>query len=185
MKNNMTKTVFRVYWAWNDEKEERWLGRMAKEGWHLTAPRGVFYRFEKGASAEYVFRLDYQSPRKFDRREYLGLFKDAGWDFVGEFGNWYYFRTPSGPGPAPEIHTDLESRMAKYRRLLGFLVIICGAVWAPLLTTSWGEHRNPHFFWYFARGLQFTCSFLMTYAIIRIFIKIHQLKKDRQRRKIS
>jgi len=184
MKKNTTKTVVRVHWAWNDEKEERWLGRMAQEGWHLTAPRGFFYRFEKGAPAECVFRLDYQSLRKFDRREYLGLFKDAGWEFVGEFSNWYYFRTSIGPGPAPEIHTDLESRMAKYRRLLGVLVIVSAVVWAPLLT-SLDEHRQPHFLWNFVRGLQFTCSFLMAYAIIRIAIKIHQLKRERQRRKIS
>jgi len=184
MKHDTTKTVFRVHWAWNDDKEERWLGRMAQEGWHLTAPRGFFYRFEKGAPAECVFRLDYQSLRKFDRREYLGLFKDAGWEFVGEFSNWYYFRTSIGPGPAPEIHTDLESRMAKYRRLLGVLVIVSAVVWAPLLT-SLDEHRQPHFLWDFVRGLQFTCSFLMAYAIIRIAIKIHQLKRERQRRKIS
>jgi hypothetical protein len=110
------------------------------------------------------------------------LFKDAGWEFVGEFGNWYYFRTPGRPGPVPEIHTDPESRMAKYRRLLGFLVLISGAVWAPLFITSLGDYRHPHFFWYFTRGLQFAGSFLLAYAIVRIFIRIQQIKKDRQRK---
>ena len=31
-----TKTVHRVIFAWEDEKEERWLEEMSMQGWHLT-----------------------------------------------------------------------------------------------------------------------------------------------------
>lgn len=178
MIDKTTKTVFRIHWAWNDDKEERWLGRMAKEGWHLTAPRGFYYRFEKGAPADMVYRLDYQSPSRSDRKEYLGLFKDAGWEYAGQFSNWYYFRTKAGDGQASEIHTDPESRIAKYRRLLALLVIIFIAMWTQVMT-SIGQHRNPHGFWSAIRGLQVAITILMAYVVIRLLIKIERIKKGR------
>jgi len=170
------KTVFRVFWAWNDDKEEHWLRRMAQAGWHLVRPRGFFYRFEKGDPADIVYRLDYQNPGKSGRTEYLNLFKDAGWEHVAEFSNWHYFRIPAGDGPPPEIHTDTESRIAKYRRLLGILGIIMIAVWVPVLTNL-REHRQPDLLWGVIRGVQITCAFIMAYAIVRLGLKIRQLKK--------
>src|SRR4030065_2199891 len=77
MKTKNRKTVIRLYWAWNDNREERWLNRMAREGWHLTAPRGVFYTFEKGEPADIVYRLGFQTLRRPKRQEQPGPFKVA------------------------------------------------------------------------------------------------------------
>lgn len=178
------KTVFRVHWAWNNEKEERWLAKMARDGWHLTAPRGFFYHFENGEPAADVYRLDYQSPSRHDRKEYLDLFKDAGWDYVGEFSNWYYFKTRAGVGPAPEIHTDPESKIAMYRRLLALLAIVGVAVWAPVLS-SLGAQRHPDGLWTAVRGFQIAVLILMAYAIARIALKIGRIKKDRRQRELQ
>lgn len=32
------KTVFKLFFVWDFEKEERWLNEMAQEGWVLTIP---------------------------------------------------------------------------------------------------------------------------------------------------
>lgn len=176
MSEKKTKTVIRAFWAWNSEKEERWLGSMAGQGWRLVAPRGVSYKFERAEPADVVFRLDYQNPKKTERAEYLGLFRDAGWEHAGEFAGWHYFRTPAGDGPPPEIHTDPESRMAMYRRLLGFLSIIFIAVWIPFFTNL----RNPHVsggFWTAVRGFQGIIVILYVYALARIGLKIRELKR--------
>lgn len=178
MKEKKRKTVFRVYGAWNSEREEHWLSRMARKGWHLTAPRGIFYRFVKGEPADVAYRLDYQRPAKGDLKEYLGLFKDAGWEHVDEFGNWHYFRIPTGGGPAPEIHTDPVSKIAMFRRLLGFLGIVGVAVWGPLMT-SLVDHGRPHRFWFSIRGFQVAILVFMLYAVVRIALKIRRLKRDR------
>lgn len=91
MNEKSIKKIFKIHWAWNDDKEERWLEKMSQEGWHLTSPSFV-YRFEKGDPADMVYRMDFQSLRKTDIKEYLGLFKDAGWEHVGRFGAWYYLK---------------------------------------------------------------------------------------------
>jgi hypothetical protein len=171
------KTVFRIFFAWNDEMEERWLERMSRLGWHLTCP-GFFYRFEKGTPAETVYRLDFQTAGRGDLKEYLALFKDAGWTHVGRFGSWHYFRTTAGCGPVPEIHTDPESKMAKYRRLLGLLVILSAVVWSQILINN-GRYGNSGAFWNLIRGIQFFAAVLLSYAIIRLILKIGRIKKNR------
>jgi len=72
---------------------------------------------------DYVYRLDYINPAK-DKPAYLQLFRDAGWEHVGEMTNWQYFRKQVQEGEAPEIFTDVETKVEKYRRLLAFEVII-------------------------------------------------------------
>ncbi len=44
-----TLKQFRWFWAWDDEKEEKWLRDMAKKGWHFTSVSlpGNYY-FEQG-----------------------------------------------------------------------------------------------------------------------------------------
>jgi len=178
MSERMRKTVFRAYGAWNNEAEERWLSRMARNGWHLAAPRAVFYRFVKGEPADVVYRLDYRSAAKGERDEYLGLFKDAGWEHVGECGTWHYFRIASGAGPAPEIHTDPESKIAMFRRLLAALAVVSVAVWVPFLT-GLADRSRPHTFWYSIRGFQIVILAFFVYAIVRIALKVRRLKKER------
>jgi hypothetical protein len=178
MSEKKATTVIRMYWAWNNDKEERWLAAMAARGWRLIAPRGIYYRFEKAEPAAVVFRTDWRSPKKAERSEYLDLFRDAGWEHAGEFGGWHYFRTPAGDGPPPEIHTDPESRMDMFRRLLGFLSVILIAVWVPFFANL----RNPHTsggFWTAVRVFQSLILVLYVYAIIRIGLKIRELKRRR------
>jgi hypothetical protein len=176
MNEKSIKKIFKIHWAWNDDKEERWLEKMSREGWHLTSP-GFVYRFEKGEPADMVYRMDFQSLRKTDIKEYLGLFKDAGWEHVGRFGAWYYFRTKASGGQVPEIHTDYESRIAKYQRVMYLLVIFFAVIWSQVLTTL-NQHRDPHAFWYAVKAVQIIISILMGYAVARLFLKINKIKKE-------
>jgi amino acid permease len=121
--------------------------------------------------------MDFQSLRKSDIKEYLGLFKDAGWEHVGRFGAWYYFRTKASGGQVPEIHTDYESRIAKYQRVIYLLIIFFAVIWSQVLTTL-NQHRDPHAFWYAVKAVQIIISILMGYAVARLFLKINKIKKE-------
>lgn len=120
-----TQRKFKWFWAWQDDKEEAWLGEMARHGWHLVRPEVPgFYTFQAGAPGDYAYRLDYQSDPKLDKQEYVGLFSDAGWEHLGTMGGWHYFRKAVRPGETAEIYTDSESKIAKYRRLMFYLVTL-------------------------------------------------------------
>lgn len=110
------------FWPWEDEKQEAWLGEMSLNGWHLRAVHLLCsYSFEKGRPTSYVYRLDYYQGKASALTEYLQIFQDAGWEYLGELSNWRYWRKPAAKGESAEIFTDRQSKIEKYRRLLGVL----------------------------------------------------------------
>jgi hypothetical protein len=79
--------------------------------------------------------------------EYVQIFKDAGWEYVGEMSNWRYWRKRNTDGETPEIFSDNESKIKKYQRLLGimgfflfFLVFMGINLWRNL---AWTDADNP------------------------------------------
>jgi hypothetical protein len=160
------------FWPWQDEQEEAWLRSMSQEGWHLSSVSvglpGI-YRFRVGEPRDYVYRLDYQTFPKKDKQEYQQLFRDAGWEYIGEMSAWQYFRKEVKEEEPLEIFTDVESKIAKYKRILTFLWFF----WIILIAVS-------------ARGISIDNPYqvfalliwlFFTYVIIRLTLKIRQLKR--------
>lgn len=171
-----TRTVFRMLWAWNDEREGRWLAEQEKSGWHLTVVRCFGYTFEKASPADVAYRLDFGPQARGDRQEYFAIFKDAGWEHVGTRGLWQYFRRAAVDGRAPDIYTDPQSRIAMYRRaialavtMLGMLVTITSA---NLASRGSILHREPGFL-----VLYILLMTVFAYAIVRLLLIISRLKK--------
>jgi hypothetical protein len=175
--NTETCWKFRWFWAWQDEREEAWLGEMSHEGWHLSefGFPGVYY-FRKGGPKNYVYRLDFQTSKMKDREAYLQLFRDAGWEHLGNMSAWEYFRKEARPGEAPEIFTDPESKIAKYRRVLSYLVIFLPILFI-LYSTSWRHlpERGP----WGTVLLCITLGILLLYAFgaMGIILRIGKLRK--------
>jgi hypothetical protein len=125
---------FRFFWPWQEEQEERWLQQMSQAGWHLVSVSlPCSYTFAQGEPREYAYRLDFTSAKRADLPAYYQLFADAGWEHIGVLGSWQYFRKLAAPDEEPEIFTDVESKIAMYRRVLGFsaLLLIVLVVIAP------------------------------------------------------
>ena len=173
----MEKTTirkFRWFWPWQDENEEIWLREMSQGGWHLDSV-GILgqYTFVEGQPQDYVYRLDYINPGK-DKPSYLQLFRDAGWEHVGEMFNWQYFRRQAQEGEMPEIFTDVETKVEKYKRLLIFEVIIL----CVLVATT------PRSIPYFPPLLRLILTVLIAlllmihlYVVIRTWRRINQMKR--------
>ena len=164
---------FRWFWAWADEKEEAYLREMALGGWHfksVTFPG--YYTFEKGESRNDFYRLDFLANYK-DKDNYLQLFEDAGWDHVGEYGSWQYFRNTAIEGEALEIFTDNESKQKKYSRILLYLIIFI-----PFhITFLTRVDENSSTFYKIVTFLMFLFFLLYTYAMLMLIRRISQLKK--------
>ena len=121
--NTITIKRWRWFWPWQDAKEEAWLGNMAQTGWHLkSVGLPCVYQFIKGEASHTIYRLDYMPDDKAKSPEYKQIFQDAGWEYIGEMSNWRYWRKPVAEGETAEIFTDTESKIRKYRRMLGYMV---------------------------------------------------------------
>ncbi len=163
-------TKLKVFWAWQDEQEEAWLRAMANRGWHLISIKvpGI-YRFQRGEPKDVAYRMDFTMTRGEKYEEYLQLFRDAGWEHMGKMGNWQYFRRTAAAGEDPQIYTDPESKIQKYRRLLGSLVVIMPVYIALLIAPPFDEFSVV--------GAVFMLLFMV--AILKLIQRISQLKRTR------
>lgn len=171
----------RIFFAWQDEKEEKWLRQMARdEGLHLvSATLPWFYAFRQGERADYAYRLDFQTVPKGDRAHYLQLFEDAGWEHVGEMNNWHYFRKPVVGGEVPEILTDPDSKAMKYRRVLAIHVIVLSMTTVLITNPIWRRHPYPEI-----EIIWFVCLLMMVlviYSAVRLIMRIGELNRQSKR----
>ena len=175
MENTIVKRKW--FWAWQDDKEEEWLSDMSKQGYHLSKP-GFFgrYEFEQGESRNYVYRLDFMSDRKVKKETYLQFFADAGWEYIGEFGSWQYFRILAEGEHQPEIYTDVASKIKKYERILVILVIF-QPTYLVLLNVN---NILQYDLGWFTAGIFILWLMIVsvfTFGMIKLIMRIQELKK--------
>jgi hypothetical protein len=110
--------ITKLFFAWNDEEEEKWLEKKASEGWRLESAAPYVYYFRKSTPEKVAIRLDYKNTLDKDYQEYLGIFRGAGWELVVTFANWHYFRINPENDESPEIYNSDRAKAQKYRRLM-------------------------------------------------------------------
>jgi hypothetical protein len=187
--NKDIKTVVRTFFAWQEEKEEKWLREMSGKGWHLLGVGFLNYRFERGKPSDMVYKFDFKVLRKSEMNDYIMTFKDAGWEYIGNFGSWFYFRTSADGDHSLELYNDNKSMIEKYKRLL----LVLGVVSFPMMFFSLPNLymriidmaedsvlRDSHIFNIYLPFVIILTIFaaIAVYAIIRILLIIQNLKKD-------
>lgn len=175
MKNIIVKHKW--FWAWQDEKEELWLTEMSNQGYHLIKP-GFFgrYEFEQSDPKNYVYRLDFMASKTDQKDTYLQFFTDAGWEYVGEFGSWQYFRILADGDTEPEIYTDVSSKIMKYQRIVMILVIFM-PTYLVVLNVNNLLDRDPTWLMIGIFTLWLSIIFIFAFSIIKILLRIQELKK--------
>lgn len=176
--NGEEKKVFKVFWAWQDDQEEAWLGEMAKSGMHLNVVMPFVYTFSRGKPEEYVYRLDYKNTLDKDYAEYQAIFRDSGWELVAVMSNWHYYRIRPENEMVPEIYNDNLSKSIKYQRLLGIflpLFVVITLIVPPSLI----NHSRPYLgmWWDVVTIFGLAIKLFFVYAMIRIAGKLNQLRK--------
>lgn len=190
--NRRLKTVFKIFFAWQEKKEEKWLREMSNKGWHLDNTGFLNYMFRRGEPKDIIYRLDFKIIRNENIDDYITLFEDAGWEYISRMGPWYYFRTEAKKGQDQELYSDNASRIRMYNSLRWLLIILCGPIvynLPNLYGRIIGALENGITDDILARTLTINFAFpltifltlilcLMVYGIIRISIIIRRIKSD-------
>ena len=139
------------------------------------------YTFDRGVARDVVYKLDYNVLLRDHGEEYQGLFRDAGWEYVGQVASWHYFRTPAGEGADPDIFTDTESRVAKYKRLVWILVLLLPSQFVliqNLLTRVLTASEGPLGTFMTTGALLYAAILsFWVYALIRLGLHIARLRR--------
>ncbi len=174
-----TLQIKKIFWGWEDDKEEAWLREQARAGRHLAKVEWGLYTFAAGEPRDVVYRMDYintSDPKKVE--EYRQFFQDAGWEHIGELLGWHYFRKPYRPGEQDEIYSDPESKIEKYRRLLYYLLGMLPITFFPVLnmTLITQTTSRSSAAWVLA-GLLVVLLLIEAYMLAHLLLRIRQLKR--------
>jgi hypothetical protein len=175
MNTNHIFTQRKWFWAWQDDKEEAWLNEMSLKGFHLASPQGATYHFEQHEPKNYVYRLDFRDWNT-NQQDYEQIFTDAGWEYIGSMGGWEYFRKEATSSDMPEIYTDADSKIQKYRRLQWFFVLLL-----PFVVIAF-----PSFDFAYASSFQVAVNVFLLVACcgLATFLGLNLLKLEQRIRQI-
>ena len=168
----------KLFFSWQDEKQEAWLGEMSRQGLHLRQP-GSFgnFLFVEGPGKDTAYRLDYNQGKAPE--DYLQLIRDAGWEYLGTRGGWQYWRKEIKEGEVPEIYTDPASKIQKYQRLLAGYVTSAPALYVVGLAI-FKKYPGLHPSWFVVLYITLFMSWILFAAINAgmILMRINALKKQ-------
>lgn len=172
----MKKRVYKLFWAWQDDQENKWLEGMAEEGWKLVKYNLLVYTFEKMEPKKYIYKTDFKSNQNRDLQEYLTLFEDAGWEHVTEYKGWHYFRTEAAKAKTPDIYSDTDSKIEMFRRLLYFLLMPLIAILLIAFTIVFNSSFSHIKFMIILRVIYVMLIFLLGFGVLNILFKMKRLK---------
>ncbi len=162
------KTVYKWFWVWDFEKEERWLNEMALDGWALVGVGWCRYTFERCAPGAYTIRLEMRAPDE----AYIAFMQEAGAEYLGRVFQWIYFRRRAEDG-AFDLFSDIDSRIAHLERIDKSLFLIGMANLLIGIANALGSGS-------LVGVLNLLVCTVLMYGLGRIRGKKEELEKERQ-----
>lgn len=174
----MKKIIYRWYWAWNYDKEEKWLNEMAAKGLCLDSVSFCRYVFKDCEPGEYHIRLQFMDhwPRHPESEAYISFIEETGAEHVGSVTRWVYFRRKTKEGSF-ELFSDTATRL----RYLKSLQNLCAVLSIVNLyngfynTFMYLQYRNP---WHLIGLLCFSLGLLIGFGFFRILRIRKKLLKE-------
>lgn len=144
-----------IQWKFTLDKddEEVWLNDWCQQGWAMVSFFMGVVSFVPCQPGEFIYRIDLipgQFLRAHDYEGYVLFMDEMGVEILQRWGRWVYLRKRAEEGPF-EVYTDVESKIALYRRIRGlflwaFVIVVLGSFSAWNLLFQFPEDM-------FARGL--------------------------------
>ena len=124
----MRKYIKKFFWAWEFEKEEKWLNEMSAKGLALIDCSFCRYSFEECEPGEYGFKIQLleHRPSHPESEQYIRFMEETGAEQIASYINWVYFRKKTAEGPF-ELFSDLESKI-KHLILVKNLLVPIGVL---------------------------------------------------------
>lgn len=118
----MKRTTYKMYkwfWIWDFDKEEKWLNEMAAKGLALTAVGTSKYIFEDSEPGEYRVRLELLDnlPNHILSQKYIRFLEETGAEYLGSVVRWVYIRKKTDGGEF-NLFSDYESRIQHLNRIM-------------------------------------------------------------------
>ena len=123
----MRRTIRKLFFVWDFDKEEKWLNEMAAKGLCLVSVGFCKYEFEDCIPGEYRICLQLldKLPKHPKMQKYIEFMEQTGAEHIGSFTRWVYFRRKASDGDF-ELFSDNTSRIKYLGSILSFIALIVG-----------------------------------------------------------
>jgi len=123
----MRRTIRKLFFVWDFDKEEKWLNEMAAKGLCLVSVGFCKYEFEDFVPGEYRICLQLldKLPKHPEMQKYIEFMEQTGAEHIGSFTRWVYFRRKASDGDF-ELFSDNTSRIKYLGSILSFIALIVG-----------------------------------------------------------
>lgn len=120
-----TRVIRKWFWAWEFDREEKWLNDMARRGWALDNVGWCRYEFTESEPGEYVVRLEMMEnvPASEAGQDYIDFVEGTGAEYIGNWMKWAYFRRKAADGEF-DLFSDIDSRVRHLERMIRTLGVI-------------------------------------------------------------
>lgn len=168
------------YWAWDFEKQEKWLNEMSAKGLQLIGVGFCKYVFEEGIPGEYNFHMEFlkKDLSHRDSIAYIHFMEDTGIEHIGATNRWAYFRKKTSAGTF-DLFSDIDSRISHLKRICRlFLCLLPIEIWGFCINTLAAIKGNS---WSIAivAALLGVVSVLLSIGATKTILKIRHLKNER------
>lgn len=174
----MRKVIKKLFWAWDYEKEEKWLNEMSAKGLALVDYTPFRYSFEECEPGEYTNKIQLleHRPSHPESERYIRFMEETGAEQVASYMNWVYFRKKTAEGPF-EIFSDIESKMNHLILIKKLLLPIAILNLAIFLMNMVNFAVNyPRGIW--IPFINLACAALLLFGVHAIQKRINILKKE-------
>lgn len=174
----MRKVIKKLFWAWDFEKEEKWLNEMSAKGLALVDYSFCRYSFEPCEPGEYSFKIQLleHNPNHPESEQYIRFMEETGAEQVASYLNWVYFRKKTAEG-AFELFSDIESKMNHLilvkKLLLPFGILNISVAFMNFINLG---INAPNYLW--VPFINVACAVLIFAGLSGINKKIKALKKE-------
>lgn len=176
----MSIIKYKWFWAWNFDKEEKWLNEMSEKGLQLTDVKAIRYKFDEGKPDEYTYRIEMldELPSSKRSRDYIRFLEETGVEMIGCYIRWVYLRKKKTEGDF-DLFSDLDSRINHLTKILYFLAVFIPII---LINTAnlWSIYssENAEYSLVFPL-LNSVVAVLLIIGVTRIYNHRKQMKEER------
>lgn len=176
----MRIAIKKWFWAWDFDKEEKWLNEMSAKGLPLVAVSFCNYIFEDCTPGEFTYRIELLNnwPTHFESQQYIRFIEETGAEHIGSVMRWVYFRKKTAQGNF-DLYSDFDSRIKHLNRLLTLLgVIACANIPNSLNCFGMGITEDSPFL-LVCSVLILCMSGLIGFGFLKIWKKKRQLQTEK------
>lgn len=176
---------WRLFMSWDYKKEEEFLRTMHSKGLSLVSTTKLgTYSFKKTDPSDMNYKLAYKEIKgEVDKKDYIQMYEDEGWEYIQEVNNFYYFRSAEKEDQSL-IKSETRDRILRnsFSDLLIPLIVLFAVIYLPTLSEALGRlgDKSSDFIRGFADGARTGITLIYTAGFVYVLASYLKAKNSKE-----